>query len=135
MLIQQGIIDAAGLSDALARQSGRHPVASELYALGYASERQLTVENARCVEACLAADAARAVGTIVAISDAGRAPKNDPAIFALAARRFGHAPGAMLLVDDNADNVASARACGWQAHHFADAEKLAADLRRRGLLP
>jgi CheY-like chemotaxis protein len=41
MLIQQGIIDAAGLSDALARQSGRHPVASELYALGYASERQL----------------------------------------------------------------------------------------------
>jgi CheY-like chemotaxis protein len=40
-LIQQGVIDAAGLSDALARQAGRHPVASELYALGYASERQL----------------------------------------------------------------------------------------------
>lgn len=41
MLIQQGVIDAAGLSDALARQAGRHPVASELYALGHASERQL----------------------------------------------------------------------------------------------
>jgi len=41
ILIQQGVIDASGLSDALARQSGRHPVASELYALGYASERQL----------------------------------------------------------------------------------------------
>jgi len=41
ILIQQGVIDAAALSDALARQSGRHPVASELYALGYASERQL----------------------------------------------------------------------------------------------
>jgi len=41
ILVQQGIIDAAGLADALARQSGRHPVASELYALGYASERQL----------------------------------------------------------------------------------------------
>jgi CheY-like chemotaxis protein len=40
-LIAQGAIDAAALSDALARQSGRHPVASELYALGYCSERQL----------------------------------------------------------------------------------------------
>ncbi len=41
LLIAHGVIDAGGLSDALARQSGRHPVASELYALGYASERQL----------------------------------------------------------------------------------------------
>jgi len=41
ILIQQGVIDASALSDALARQSGRHPVASELYALGYASEREL----------------------------------------------------------------------------------------------
>ena len=43
LLIQQGVIDASALSDALARQSGRHPVASELYALGYASERQLAM--------------------------------------------------------------------------------------------
>jgi CheY-like chemotaxis protein len=42
-LIQQGVINAGELADALARQSGRHPVASELYALGYASERQLTM--------------------------------------------------------------------------------------------
>lgn len=41
LLISQGAIDASALSDALARQSGRHPVASELYVLGYASERQL----------------------------------------------------------------------------------------------
>jgi CheY-like chemotaxis protein len=41
ILIQQGVIDGSALSDALAHQSGRHPVASELYALGYASERQL----------------------------------------------------------------------------------------------
>jgi len=41
LLIAQGAIDATGLSDALARQSGRHPVASELYALGYCTERQL----------------------------------------------------------------------------------------------
>jgi CheY-like chemotaxis protein len=41
ILIQQGVIDASALSDALARQSGRHPVASELYTLGYATEREL----------------------------------------------------------------------------------------------
>jgi CheY-like chemotaxis protein len=41
LLIAQGAIDAGALSDALARQSGRHPLASELYMLGYASERQL----------------------------------------------------------------------------------------------
>lgn len=41
ILVQQGVIDASALSDALAHQSGRHPVASELYMLGYATERQL----------------------------------------------------------------------------------------------
>jgi CheY-like chemotaxis protein len=41
LLIAQGAIDAGALSDALARQSGRHPLASELYVLGYCSERQL----------------------------------------------------------------------------------------------
>ena len=43
LLIQQGVIDASALSDALAHQAGRHPVASELYMLGYASERQLAL--------------------------------------------------------------------------------------------
>ncbi len=43
ILIANGVIDTSALSDALARQSGRHPVASELYALGYASERDLCV--------------------------------------------------------------------------------------------
>nr|HEX4314970.1 response regulator [Kofleriaceae bacterium] len=41
ILLAQGTIDATALSDALARQSGRHPVASILYSLGYCSERDL----------------------------------------------------------------------------------------------
>jgi 2-haloacid dehalogenase len=60
--------------------------------------------------------------------------KPDPAIYALAARRFGHAPEAMLFIDDNLDNILGARACGWQAHQFVDSETLAADLRARGLI-
>jgi 60 kDa SS-A/Ro ribonucleoprotein len=50
----------------------------------YATERKLTIENAAAVKRCIAADGARVVERIVAISDAGRAPKNDPAILALA---------------------------------------------------
>ena len=50
----------------------------------YIKERELTIDNAEAVVRCLAADGPRAVARIVEISDAGRAPKNDPAIFALA---------------------------------------------------
>jgi len=50
----------------------------------YASERKLTRENAAAVLECASLDANRAVQRIVEISAAGRAPKNDPAIFALA---------------------------------------------------
>ena len=57
----------------------------------YATERQLTIENAQAVVRCLDADPARAIRTIVAISDSGRAPKNDPAMFALAIAA-GHGP-------------------------------------------
>lgn len=50
----------------------------------YANERKLTLENADVIKRCIAADGLRTVNRIVAISDAGRAPKNDPAILALA---------------------------------------------------
>lgn len=50
----------------------------------YAGERVLTRENAEGVLRCLAADGTRAVARIAKVSTAGRAPRNDPAIFALA---------------------------------------------------
>jgi 60 kDa SS-A/Ro ribonucleoprotein len=50
----------------------------------YASEWKLTRENARWVELCVREDGPRAVAEIVRVSDEGRAPKNDPALFALA---------------------------------------------------
>lgn len=50
----------------------------------YASETDLTAANAGAVARCIAADGARAVREIVEVSQAGRAPKNDPALFALA---------------------------------------------------
>ena len=50
----------------------------------YASEQKLTVENAEAVERCIQADGERVVREIVQVSEQGRAPKNDPALFALA---------------------------------------------------
>lgn len=56
----------------------------------YATERALTLENAEAVRRCIEADGLRTVREIVAVSEAGRAPKNDPALFALAmAASFG----------------------------------------------
>lgn len=49
----------------------------------YVGERDLTRDNAKAIDECLATDPARAVQVIADISDAGRAPKNSPAIFAL----------------------------------------------------
>ena len=50
----------------------------------YASERKLTQSNAETVSKCVHEDGLRTVRRIVELSSSGRAPKNDPAIFALA---------------------------------------------------
>ena len=70
----------------------------------------------------------------VVVSGEEKLVKPDPAIFALAARRFGHAPRAMLFIDDNQANVEAAHECGWHAHHFVDAATLRAELVSRNLL-
>jgi len=66
----------------------------------YASEKKMTVDNAKNVIACLKEDGVRAVNTIVEISVGGRAPKNDPAIFALAlAATFANEAGQKAAYD------------------------------------
>ncbi len=70
----------------------------------------------------------------IVVSGDEKLAKPDPAIYALAAARFGHAPPAMLFVDDSLPNVESARASGWHAHHFTAADSLRAELVERGLL-
>jgi 60 kDa SS-A/Ro ribonucleoprotein len=58
----------------------------------YITERDLVKQNHDAIVHCIKADGVRAVNRVVEISDAGRAPKNDPAIFALAlAVTHGHA--------------------------------------------
>jgi 60 kDa SS-A/Ro ribonucleoprotein len=50
----------------------------------YVGERDLVLENAKCVQQCLKLDGARTVQEIVDVSVKGRAPKQSPGIFALA---------------------------------------------------
>ena len=50
----------------------------------YASEQKLTVENAESILRLLVSDGSKVVERILEVSLAGRAPKNDPALFALA---------------------------------------------------
>ena len=71
----------------------------------------------------------------IVVSGKERIAKPDERIFALAAQRFRHDPDKMFFIDDNAANIAAARALGWQVHHFLDASRLRNDLEARGLLP
>lgn len=50
----------------------------------YVNERKLTIDNVTNVLSCIKADGKRVVDRITTISDEGRAPKNSPALFALA---------------------------------------------------
>ena len=78
----------------------------------YATERKLTIENAKCVQTCLADDAARTVEAIATISEQGRAPKNDPAIFALAIAAGVKGPNSAIAL------AALPRVCRTATHLF-----------------
>lgn len=60
-----------------------------------------------------------AVGPLVFSADVGLA-KPDPAIYAYADSVYGTDPGQVIFFDDRADNVAAARAHGWDAHIWVD---------------
>lgn len=59
--------------------------------------------------------------------------KPDREIYSLHARTFGLAPAETLFIDDSEKNVQGARAAGWNAVRFTDAEALKGDLARFGL--
>ena len=83
----------------------------------YIAERDLVKQNHDALVRCIKADGIRAVNRIVEISDSGCAPKNDPAVFALA----------LVAAHGNAEAKAKAfadlpKVCRTGTHlfHFAD---------------
>lgn len=82
----------------------------------YASEKKITVENAECVNRCIENDGIRTVDMIVEVSDSGRAPKNDPALFALAmCAGLGDEKTRKLALD----NLSKVARIGTHLFHFA----------------
>lgn len=70
----------------------------------------------------------------IIVSGVEKLVKPDPAIYALALQRFELMPGTAIFIDDNHDNVTSARQNGFAAHHFKDADSLRRELLALNLL-
>jgi glucose-1-phosphatase len=60
--------------------------------------------------------------------------KPAPGVFDYARRRLGTQAAEICLVDDDEENVAAARAAGWDALRFTDVPSLEVALQERGLL-
>ncbi len=61
--------------------------------------------------------------------------KPEPAVYARVTSELGVRPAEIAFVDDQASNVAGARAAGWRAHPFRGAPGLRAWLASEGLTP
>ncbi|MFU7527463.1 HAD family hydrolase [Qipengyuania sp. ASV99] len=71
----------------------------------------------------------------IIVSGAERVAKPDPSIYAITEARSGRPGGALFFTDDNPANISAARARGWDAHLFSDAQTLQGQLRASGYLP
>ena len=69
----------------------------------------------------------------IVVSGEEKLAKPDPAIYELLVARTGHPLSELVFVDDRADNVEAAAACGMDALVFTDAETLRAALLERRL--
>jgi len=83
----------------------------------YITERDLVKQNHDAIVRCVKADGIRAVNRIIEISDSGRAPKNDPASFALALVAAHGNTETKALAFQNLGNVCR---IGTHLFHFAE---------------
>jgi 2-haloacid dehalogenase len=70
----------------------------------------------------------------IIVSGAEKVAKPDPRIYEIVEARSGRSGDALFFTDDNPANIAAARARGWDAHHFTDAQSLERQLIDAGLL-
>ncbi|MBC6437017.1 MAG: HAD family phosphatase [Rhodobacteraceae bacterium] len=69
------------------------------------------------------------------VSGRMRVTKPDPRIYKMVEEGSGIAPDRLLFTDDRTENIAAARARGWQTHVFTSPEGWADSLVAHGLLP
>lgn len=70
----------------------------------------------------------------IVVSGREHCVKPDPVIYAIAEARFGFVPTQLFFIDDRADNIAAAKARGWQTHLFKSAAGLREAMIEAGLL-
>ena len=70
----------------------------------------------------------------IIVSGVEKIAKPEPRIYEIVEHRSGRSGAQLFFTDDNAANIAAARARGWDAHLFTDAPALEAQLVRAGLL-
>lgn len=70
----------------------------------------------------------------IIVSGVEKVAKPEPRIYEIVEQRSGRAGAALFFADDNPDNIAAAKARGWDAHLFSDAAGLAAALGEAGFL-
>jgi len=89
----------------------------------YVNDKTLTIENAKNVLACIKADGIRVVNKIIEVSVEGRAPSNDPALFALAlVTAYGDGPAKTYAFQ----SLSKIARIGTHLFHFAQFRKLVA---------
>lgn len=70
----------------------------------------------------------------IVVSGIEKVAKPDSRIYEITEARSGRSGDALFFTDDNPDNIAAAKARGWDAHLFTDAASLESALTRAGLL-
>ncbi|MDZ4139675.1 MAG: HAD-IA family hydrolase [Erythrobacter sp.] len=70
----------------------------------------------------------------IVVSGIEKVAKPDPRIYEITETRSGRSGDALFFTDDNPDNIAAAKARGWDAHIFTDAASLECALTGAGLL-
>ncbi len=70
----------------------------------------------------------------IIVSGKEQVAKPDPRIYAIVEERSGRSGAQLFFTDDNAANIAAAKARGWDAHLFTDAASLEVQLVEAGLL-
>lgn len=70
----------------------------------------------------------------IIVSGTEKVAKPDARIYEIVEQRSGRRGDALFFTDDNPDNIAAAKARGWDAHLFTDARSLEAQLEDAGLL-
>ena len=83
----------------------------------YIGERELVKQSYDAILRCINVDGVRVVNRIIEISDSGRAPKNDPAVFVLALVAAHGNPQAKALAFQNLGKVCR---IGTHFFHFAE---------------